>query len=98
MNELDSKVTKISKENEDRSEKYDRSENKFKKILQKVKFNPDSDLGMYLRLEEESAKNKFLKNAITMLCTELPEMQLALNNNLQEMGIDINNKTIVDKG
>lgn len=71
---------------------------KYKNISKGIKVTQNSDLDYTLKLEEEMQKNKFLKNAIAMLCAEIPEMQSALHNDLQEIGIEINNRSISDKG
>jgi hypothetical protein len=96
--EISSKIEFIKKENNDKKEKYNRSEMKFKNVSKGVKVTQNSDLDYSLKLEEEMQKNKFLKNAIAMLCSEIPEMQSALHNDLQEIGIEINNRSISDKG
>jgi hypothetical protein len=98
LQEIASKIEMVKKENHDKSEKLNRSETKYKRVSQGVKVTSNSDLDHSLKLEEAMQKNKFLKNAISMLCSELPEMQSALNNDLQEIGIEINNRSMSEKG
>jgi hypothetical protein len=98
LQEIASRLEIVKKENNDKSEKHNRSEIKYKKVSHSVKVTNNSDLDYSLKLEETLQKNKFLKNAISMLCKEIPEMQSALNNDLQEIGIEINNKSMSDKG
>lgn len=98
IQEISSKIEITKKENNDKKEKYNRSEMKYKNVSKGVKVTQNSDLDYTLKLEVEMQKNKFLKNAIAMLCSEIPEMQSALHNDLQEIGIEINNRSISDKG
>jgi hypothetical protein len=98
MQEISSKIESVKKENHDKTEKFNRSETKYKNVSKTIKVTPNSDLDYSLRLEESMQKNKFLKNAIAMLCSEIPEMQNALNNDLQEIGIEINNRSMSEKG
>jgi hypothetical protein len=91
-------LDKITKEYHDKTEKSDRSEKKLKQTLAKVNVNVEnSDVGLQINLNEELQKNRFLKNAISFLCGELPEMQTALDNNLQEIGIEINSRSFSEK-
>jgi hypothetical protein len=98
LQELNGNLEKITKEYNDKREKCDRSDKKLKQTLTKTNVNIDtSDIGLQIRLNEEVQKNRFLKNAISFLCGELPEMQTALDNNLQEIGIEINSRTLSEK-
>ncbi len=92
------KIEIVKKENNDKKEKHNRSDMKFKNVSKSVKVTQNSDLDYSLKLEEEMQKNKFLKNAIAMLCAEIPEMHSALHNDLQEIGIEMNNRSISEKG
>jgi hypothetical protein len=98
LQEVFGNLEKQAKEFADKREKCDRSEKKLKQTMQKVGVNVDtSDIGLQIKLNEEIQKNRFLKNALSFLCGELPEMQIALDNNLQEIGIEINSRNVSEK-
>lgn len=58
----------------------------------------DSEIGHEIELNNQILKNKFLKNSLTILCNEIPEMRSVLSNNLQEIGIDIPSRQVSEKG
>jgi len=79
-------------------QKLDRADKKLKGILSKMNTNVNSiPIANEIELNKERLKNIYLKNAISMLCTEIPEMKYALNNNLQEFGIKIASRPISEK-
>ena len=79
-------------------QKLDRADKKFKGILSKMNTNINTmPISNEIELNKEKLKNIYLKNAISMLCTEIPEMKYALNNNLQEFGIKIASRPISEK-
>ena len=98
LQEVNGNLEKVQKEHADKYEKFERSEKKFNQTKTKVGVNIDSnDIGLHIKLNEEVQKNRFLKNAISFLCMEIQEMQTALDNNLQEIGIEINSRNISEK-
>lgn len=64
------------------------SEKRFAQIKREVGSDlNNSELGLEIKLNNEMLKNKFIKNAISILCNEIDEMKYAFSNELQEFQI-----------
>ena len=57
----------------------------------------NSNIDIEINLSNEQIKNQYLVNAIAILCNENPEFRNAINNPLQERGINIPNRPISEK-
>jgi len=88
-------IEKIKKETAETKDKLDRAAGKKKKtmdtILQK---NPNldwenSNIGKEIELNNEKLKNQYLMNAISILCSEIPELKQSITEPLGERGIHI---------
>jgi hypothetical protein len=90
-------LEKIKKEVVDKDEKFNRSEKRNKQVLQRANLNMESDLGFEIQLNNEILRNKFLKNAITILCSEIPEMKSVISGSLQEVGVEIASRPSSEK-
>ena len=81
----------LVKQQEDSKKKKDsteRSQQKFNKLMKDKKVNLDnSDLGAEIRLNNEKLKNKFLKNSIAILSSEIDEVKDIFSNELQDFNI-----------
>ena len=98
MDEFETNLERMRKEVAEKEEKWDRSERRNKQIQNSLKFNlKNSDAGLEVEMNNEMLRNKFLKNALTILCNEIPEMRSVLSNNLQEVGIDIPSRPVSEK-
>ena len=83
-------LEKIKKEVGDKEEKWDRSEKRNNQLLNRTNINLDnSDIGLEIQLNNENLRNKFLKNSISILCSEIPEMRSVISGSLQEVGVEI---------
>lgn len=79
-------------------QKLERADKKLKGMLTKMNSNlTNIPISTEIELNKERLKNKYLKNALSLLCGEIPEMKYALNNNLQEFGIKISSRPISEK-
>lgn len=58
---------------------------------------PESNIDYEIKLMEEQIRNQYLLNAISILCNENIELRNAINNPLQERGINIPNRPISEK-
>lgn len=87
----------MKKEVETRNEKFNLSDKRNKSTLTKFNINMDSDIGYDIKSNNEALKNKFLKNSISILCSEIPEMKSVLSDRLQEMGIEISSRPESEK-
>lgn len=90
-------LEKIKKEVYDKEEKFVRSERRNSQTLQRVNLNMESDLGYEIQLNNQILRNKFLKNAITILCSEIPEMRSVISGSLQEVGVEIASRPTSEK-
>jgi len=91
-------LEKIKKEVEDKEEKWDRSEKRNTQLLNRTKINlENSDIGLEVQLNNEILRNKFLKNSISILCSEIPEMRSVISGSLQEVGVEINSRPNSEK-
>jgi len=81
----------------EKEEKYNRSDKRIKQILQRTNLNMESDIGHEIQLNNEILRNKFLKNAITILCSEIPEMRSVISGSLQEVGVEIASRPTSEK-
>lgn len=77
------------------------SENRIIKNAKKKKtdfsIEENSNIDIEIKLVQEQIKNQYLVNAIAILCNENPEFRNAINNPLQERGINIPNRPISEK-
>lgn len=98
LEDFEINLDKIRKEVNKRKEQFDRSENKKNNTVNSAKVDlKNSDIGLEVELNNELLKFKFLKNAVLILCNEIPEMRTVLNSNLQEAGIEIGSRPISEK-
>ncbi len=88
----------MRKEVAEKDEKFGRAERRNKQVQNLVKVDlTTSDLGYEIEMNNQMLRNKFMKNALTILCNEIPEMRSVLSNNLQEVGIDIPSRPVSEK-
>ena len=86
------------KEADKQQQKLERADKRLKGMLTKINSNlTNIPISTEIELNKERLKNKYLKNALALLCSEIPEMKYALNNNLQEFGIKIPSRPIPEK-
>lgn len=85
-------------------EKYNRAVEADTRMLRAAKQKkPDfsiaseSNIDYEIKLMEEQIRNQYLMNAISILCNENVELRNAINNPLQEKGINIPNRPISEK-
>lgn len=85
-------------------EKYDRAVENDSRVLKNAKLKkpdfsiqPDSNIDLEIKLMEEQVRNQYLMNAISILCNENAELRNAINNPLQEKGINIPNRPVSEK-
>lgn len=90
IKEFRTDLEKIRKEVSERQEKFERSQKRNQQVSSKHASTIEkSEIGREIDLNNEILKNKFLKNAINILCNEIPDMKTVLSGSLQEAGIDI---------
>ncbi len=97
MEDFQISLEKIKKEVTDKEEKFNRSDKRNTQVLQRANLNMESDLGYEIQLNNEILRNKFLKNAITILCSEIPEMKSVISGSLQEVGVEIASRPTSEK-
>jgi hypothetical protein len=97
IEELEVGLEKMKKDVFDKEEKFERSLKRNKQIITQLKVDMKSDIGLEIELNNQMLRNKFMKNALTILYNEIPEMRSILSNNLQEMGIDIPSRPVSEK-
>jgi len=92
-------MVEMTKRDADKQQqKLERADKKLKGILSKMNTNLSNiPISTEIELCKEKLKNKYLKNALAILCDKIPEMKYALNNNLQEFGINIGSRPISEK-
>jgi hypothetical protein len=91
-------IEMTKREADKQQQKLDRADKRLKTLLSKMNANLNNiPISTEIELNKEQLKNKYLKNAISILCNEIPEMKYALNNNLQEFGIKIASRPISEK-
>ena len=88
---IDSYQTQLGKQLEDskkKKESSDRAQKKFDKVVKEKKINLESsDIGAEITLNNEKLKNKFLKNSIAILSSEIDEVKNVFSNELQDFQI-----------
>lgn len=98
MEDFQISLEKIKKEVGDKEEKWNRSEKKNNQLLSRTNINlENSDVGLEVQLNNENLRNKFLKNAISILCSEIPEMRSVISGSLQEVGVEISSRPNSEK-
>ncbi len=86
------------READKQQQKLERADKRLKGMFTKMNTNLNNiPISTEIELNKERLKNKYLKNALSVLCNEIPEMKYALNNNLQEFGIKIASRPISEK-
>ena len=91
-------IDKIRKEVNTKREQFERSEKKYNQILNTAKVDvKTTEIGLEVDLNNEMLRYKFLKNAVIILCNEIPEMRTVLSNDLQEVGIEIGSRPVSEK-
>jgi len=91
-------LEKIKKEVGEKEEKWNRSEKRNSQLLNRTNINlENSDIGLEVQLNNENLRNKFLKNAISILCSEIPEMRSVISGSLQEVGVEISSRPNSEK-
>ncbi len=103
IDNFDFQLDKIRKETTDTQDKLDRAERKKKQTQDKVlKANPNldwgkSNIGLEIDLNNEKLKNQYLMNAISILCSEIPELKSSITEPLGDKGIIIPSKPNSEK-
>ena len=96
-------LEKMQKEAQESEEKLNRATKKKKGTSDKLmKANPNLDwekstIGMELELNNEKLKNQYLMNAISILCSEIPELKVSIMEPLGERGIIIPSRANSEK-
>lgn len=98
IEEFESNLERMRKEVAEKEEKSSRAERRNKQVQNQMKLDlTNSDIGYEIELNNQMLRNKFIKNALSILCSEIPEMRSVLSNNLQEVGIDIPSRPVSEK-
>ena len=100
INKYNQLMGKQVEEEKKKKEVFERSEKKYNKILKDSKVNLEySEIGLEIEVNNEKLKNQFLKNTISYLSSDIPELKLFIeeNNKLKEKrpSTSKNNKTII---
>jgi len=96
-------LEKIKKETDDTDEKLQRAAKKKKQTQEKaLKLNSNldwdkSNIGLQIELSNEKLKNQYLMNAISILCSEIPELKSSITEPLGEKGIIIPSRANSEK-
>jgi len=96
-------LEKIKKEENDTDEKLQRAAKKKKQTQEKaLKLNSNldwdkSNIGLQIELSNEKLKNQYLMNAISILCSEIPELKSSITEPLGEKGIIIPSRANSEK-
>ena len=81
-------LTKQEEESKKKKESNERSEKKFNKLVKDKNINLDNtDIGMEIKLNNEKLKNKFLKNSIAILSSEIDEVKNVFSSELEDFNI-----------
>ena len=81
-------LTKQEEESKKKKESNERSEKKFNKLVKDKNINlENSDIGMEIKLNNEKLKNKFLKNSIAILSSEIDEVKNVFSSELEDFNI-----------
>jgi len=81
-------LTKQEEESKKKKESNERSEKKFNKLVKDKNINlDDTDIGMEIKLNNEKLKNKFLKNSIAILSSEIDEVKNVFSSELEDFNI-----------
>lgn len=97
MEDFTISLEKIKKEIKEKEEKFVRSEKRNNQLLSRSNINMESDIGYEIKFNNEILRNKFLKNAISILCSEIPEMKSVISGSLQEVGVEIASRPSSEK-
>lgn len=88
---IDNYQSLLGKQLEDskkKKESSERAQKRFDKIIKDKKINLDStDIGAEISLNNEKLKNKFLKNSIAILSSEIDEVKNVFSNEMQDFQI-----------
>jgi len=96
-------LEKIKKETDDTDEKLQRAAKKKKQTQEKaLKLNSNldwdkSNIGLQIELSNEKLKNQYLMNAISILCSEIPELKSSITEPIGEKGIIIPSRANSEK-
>jgi len=81
-------LSKQEEESKKKKESNERSEKKFNKLVKDKNINLDNtDIGMEIKLNNEKLKNKFLKNSIAILSSEIDEVKNVFSSELEDFNI-----------
>ena len=81
-------LSKQEEESKKKKESNERSEKKFNKLVKDKNINlENSDIGMEIKLNNEKLKNKFLKNSIAILSSEIDEVKNVFSSELEDFNI-----------
>ena len=88
IDNYNSLLTKQEEESKKKKESNERSEKKFNKLVKDKNINLDNtDIGMEIKLNNEKLKNKFLKNSIAILSSEIDEVKNVFSSELEDFNI-----------
>ena len=88
IDNYNSLLSKQEEESKKKKESNERSEKKFNKLVKDKNINLDNtDIGMEIKLNNEKLKNKFLKNSIAILSSEIDEVKNVFSSELEDFNI-----------